>query len=341
MIEYKCNKCYKKFGHKSDYVRHINRKNPCNSIYPNLDPVDPDLDPIDPDLDPVDADNCIKCDPVTENCNNNLKCNLCGTSFTIKSNLTRHLKDRCKMKNGNINEQNKETSEEIFKRLLAEYEEKMTKMMEIKNQEINELKKKVNKLESNKKDQNKKISKKNINSNNTTTNSNNTTNTINNINIKVVAFKNEDLSHLTDEAYIKILGKGFKSVQNLVEYIHFNKNKPENSNMYISNMQGSKIPSKHIIVFDGDNWQLRHRDEILRDLIDDKTEMLSCKFNELEDKISEATKRKFERFIEESDEKDNILNMKNDLQLILYNNRKIPQKHHKVAQLESLSVIPE
>ena len=152
----------------------------------------------------------------------------------------------------------------------------------------------------------------------------NTNNTINNINVKVLAFKNEDLSHLTDATYLKILDRGFKSVQNLVEYIHFNKTKPENNNMYISNMR-----DKHIIVFDGEDWQLRHREDILKDLIDDKTAMLSCKFDELEEKISEPTKRKFERFIDNSDGNETISNMKNDLQLILYNNRKMPQKNHK------------
>jgi uncharacterized C2H2 Zn-finger protein len=31
MVSYKCEKCGKMYSHKSEYVRHINRKNPCKS----------------------------------------------------------------------------------------------------------------------------------------------------------------------------------------------------------------------------------------------------------------------------------------------------------------------
>ena len=31
MVEYKCNTCNKIFKHKTDYIRHTKRKNPCKS----------------------------------------------------------------------------------------------------------------------------------------------------------------------------------------------------------------------------------------------------------------------------------------------------------------------
>ena len=90
--------------------------------------------------------------------------------------------------------------------------------------------------------------------------------------------------------------------------------------MYISNMR-----DKHIIVYDGEDWKLRHKDEILKELIDDKTEMLSCKFDELQEVINESTKQKFQRFLDNSDGKETVTNMKNDLELTLYNNRKMTE----------------
>ena len=129
------------------------------------------------------------------------------------------------------------------------------------------------------------------------------------------------MSHLVDEVYKKILNKGFKSVPTLVEYVHFNKNKPENHNVYISNIQ-----TNYAIVYDDNDWKLRERDNVLQQLIDEKTAILSDKFDELLATLDEPTVRKFKRFLEQKDESEVIASIKNDLKLMLYNNKKIPEK---------------
>ena len=54
-------------------------------------------------------------------------------------------------------------------------------------------------------------------------NNNNNNNTINTINkIKILAYGKEDLSHITENEYKRILNKAFKSVPELMESIHFN-----------------------------------------------------------------------------------------------------------------------
>ena len=110
-------------------------------------------------------------------------------------------------------------------------------------------------------------------------------------------------------------------VQNLVECIHFDNNKPENNNVYISNMR-----DKHVLIYDGEIWNLRERDEVLQQLVDDKTEILTEKFDELIEKIDEPTIKKFRRFLDQKDDDKIIASIKNDLRLILYNKRKIPEK---------------
>jgi len=52
MVTYNCEKCNKIFNHKSDYIRHINRKTPCKSDKEDennelkLNPIESKLNPI-------------------------------------------------------------------------------------------------------------------------------------------------------------------------------------------------------------------------------------------------------------------------------------------------------
>ena len=80
---------------------------------------------------------------------------------------------------------------------------------------------------------------------------------------------------------------------------------------------------KYALVYDGKDWQLREREMILKELIDDKTDILSCKFDEMIEKLDEFTIRKFRRFLDESDDNEVVSQIKDDLRLTLYNNRKM------------------
>merc|ERR1712098_678255 len=82
-------------------------------------------------------------------------------------------------------------------------------------------------------------------------------------NIKILAYKNTDLSHLTDKDYMYCLNRSNMCVPHLIKKIHFNSKKPENHNVYISN-----IKNKYVMVYDEKKWILRDRDEAIDDLID-------------------------------------------------------------------------
>jgi hypothetical protein len=71
---------------------------------------------------------------------------------------------------------------------------------------------------------------------------------------------------------------------------------------------------------------LKERDSVLQQLVDDKTSILSVKFDELLDGLDEPTVRKFKRFIDQSDDNEVVTQMKSDLKLVLYNNRKIAER---------------
>ena len=124
-----------------------------------------------------------------------------------------------------------------------------------------------------------------------------------------------------------------KPVSTLVEQVHFNRNKPENHNVYISN-----IRTNYALVYDGDDWKLKEREEILQQLIDDKTGILSDKFDELLTTLDEPTIKKFQRFLDNQDENSVTTSLKKDLKLLLYNNKKLAEKAKESNQTNEIEL---
>ena len=64
-------------------------------------------------------------------------------------------------------------------------------------------------------------------------------------------------------------------IPHLIKKIHFNPAKPENHNIYISN-----IKNNYVMLYDGIKWNLRNRDETIINLIDDKESIVEQKLEE-------------------------------------------------------------
>lgn len=294
--KYECLKCNKIFRFESEYNKHIKKKLPCN-------------------LEEKHEQSLLK-----------RTCEYCGKTFSRHYILTTHITTVC---GPNRNQNKRDVKEDIIDEKPADsIKDIIIKMQshiinlenELKNTQ-NELKDTKNEL----KDTRSVI--KEIKSNgkydvkgNLVQGNMNTQNTVNNIqnNIKIIAYGKEDLSYISDENYRMILNKGFKSVPQLVEYIHFNENKPENQNIKINNMRDN-----HVLMFDGNNWQLGDRDEILGNLIDNKADILDEKFDELLDTLDEGTIKKFKRFLDQKDDDKINDKIKKELKLILYNKKQI------------------
>ena len=237
------------------------------------------------------------------------KCNFCGKNFSRKYNLNRHIDDYCKIK-----KQQDSEKEGIFQQLL----DKMNKLEEQNKQLQNE----IQNIRSTKNINNGLINNNKNNNNNI--NSHNTINN-NNIEIKLLAFGNEDLSYITDNRYKNIINKGFKSIQEFVTNIHFNKNNPQNHNVYISNMRDNCA-----MVYDGDKWELRDRTDILDDMYESKRDILEDKFDELLNDLPKHAINKFSRFLNDQQDDKVIKNIKKDIKFILYNNKKIPEETRRL-----------
>jgi hypothetical protein len=181
---------------------------------------------------------------------------------------------------------------------------------------------------------------------------NNTQNNIKN-NIKVVAFGKEDLYAISDEVCKKMLRKGFDAVPALIEYVHFNKQIPENHNVYVSNLRNDQASN-----YNGDRWEVTTKKEVIDKLFDDKYCFLDGVYKRLvkDNKLDEITKRKFGRFKREeeleamlaqqaqeygeySDSKHNQIkkNIKGGIKLMLYNKKYIVEDTKKLLQYSAAS----
>jgi hypothetical protein len=284
MVRYICNKCNKEFDHKGNYYRHINRKRSCksNNIFKVVNKQKEQKEPkkvVDNDLEKIKKLLNLINNSDSENLSDNSsdyekpQCKFCNIIFHNKSNLNRHLRKGCK----------------------DYYDEEIKKKLREKDEEVEKLKKEIDKL---------KMSQHITN------------------NINVIAYnKTPDLSHLTNNDYLKIMNKGFSSVPKLIEAIHYNPNKPENQNVYIPN-----IKNNYAMIWNGDKWNLGNQDEIIEDMYDDKSNILIEKMEEIEKVVSNkypSVVKKFRRFIDGKDD-DTIKNkIKQDIKLLLYNNKEM------------------
>jgi hypothetical protein len=144
---------------------------------------------------------------------------------------------------------------------------------------------------------------------------NNCNNTINN-NITINAYGKEDLSHLTEKDYKNIFNKCNSAIPLLIEMVHFNNEKPENTNMYISN-----IKSQFAYIYNGNQWNLMNKDELIDDIYDKKCIILLEKYEDLKDILNTQTVQNFVHFMEKYDTDSMKENVSNRIELLLYNNR--------------------
>jgi len=157
--------------------------------------------------------------------------------------------------------------------------------------------------------------------NNTTTTNNTTNNNNNTINIKVLAYKDTDVSHLTDRDYQRALNRASMCIPQILEKVHFDPEKPENHNVVIASMN-----NKYIKLHDGQNWNLRDREETVEDLFADAEDILETKlesWQEEENPKSEKATRKFQIYLEVKEKAALYKKIKQELKLLLFNNRNL------------------
>ena len=209
-------------------------------------------------------------------------CKYCEQSYKHKSSLSKHIKYSCT--------KNKDEDLKELVRLL-------NSQLQSQSQQIQTQAKQIEKL----------MGKLEINGSFNTTNIQN--------NIQLLSYKNSDTSHLTQTDYEECIKKVNFCVMKLIEKIHFNPDKPENMNIYISNMK-----NKYLMVYDGKNWNIANKTEEIDKLYEEKELMLE---EWLEQNKHTEMKEKFIKYLNNK-EKDETLNMiKDELKLMMYNKKQL------------------
>ena len=110
-----------------------------------------------------------------------------------------------------------------------------------------------------------KITNNTNNCTNTTNSHNNISNTvINNPTIKLVNFGSEDLSKISHNVFIEtIKSQGAGLYNRAIDGIHFNKDYPENQNIYISDINRGKV-----MIYKNEKWIIDNWDSVFPDLLD-------------------------------------------------------------------------
>ena len=318
MVNYKCLRCGYETHIKTILIRHLNRKNICRLNNIDIKIVEYKEHILSgksyEEFESQQKNNNFV--QISQQKNNNkttkgnFKCIHCNKVLSYKQSYYKHLQI-CK-------EKKKE----------EEAKDSMDELVKILNNQMKEQKKELDKRDKQIKEQNKQIEqlikKAGINNSNITQNIQN--------NIKLLAYKDTDISTITNKDIRSCMNHNNMCVPHLIKMIHLDPKKPENHNVYISNLKNG-----YIMVYDGDKWDTLNREEIIEDMINNKECLIQDRVEDwLENgKNYPIIMRKFERYLEKK-EKDVVLNkIKEEIRLMLFNNRNMINKNPSKLLLET------
>jgi len=229
-------------------------------------------------------------------------CKYCDKSFSFKQSMYRHIKYSCT-----------KNKDEDFKELVRLMNLKMESERKDLQSENKELQSEKKELQSEKKELQKQLDQKSkqieklmgkLEIHGSFNN-----NTINNITL--LAYRNTDVSHLTTEDYMGFYKRVNHCVKQMIEKIHFNPEKPENMNIYISNMK-----DKYMTIYDGQNWNLANKNIEMTRLYEEKEQMLE---EWLESNPNPLLKEKFARYLSNKESDECFQHIMEEIKLMMYN----------------------
>ena len=216
------------------------------------------------------------------------ECHYCSKRFKFKQGMYRHIKYYCK-----------KNKDEDLKELARLFNEKQ-KQLNVQDKQMDKMQKQIEKLTN-------KLQITNINQG-----------TINNtINIQLLNHMDTDYSHLTAKDYMMCMKSCTKCVKTLIEKVHFNPEKPENTNIFLSNIKG-----KYVMIYRDNEWQIHDKKNQIDDLYDYNEMVLESWYDDYKDKYPDIIKS-FQRYLNNKDENDVLNKVKDEILVMLYNKRKM------------------
>ena len=133
--------------------------------------------------------------------------------------------------------------------------------------------------------------------------------------IKLNNFGEEDVSHISEDYMLKQLSLPYGMIQNMIERVHFNKKKPENKNIALTNKR-----EKMIQVFRRRKWRFQDRFYVVDELIKNNYNRLDEYFEEIgKNKLNDVHNKRYLKFQAKFDRQDDELmnKIKRDTEMIL------------------------
>jgi len=330
MVNYKCLRCGYSNKIKTKFIKHLNRKHICKPklkdisrqeiydfYFKNSEVKIEAVEKHDGILDQKKDEKRMKMDGhgmktdekgmKTNGQIERVECKYCKKTFLKKVYLNKHLKKYCKEK-----KKEEEHKEDLLK-LVKLLNDKLDKQSKEMNDKVNQISKELKKANKELKKRDRQLIELQKKTGVTIGQQNNIQN-----NIKILAFNKTDMSHLKDKDYLKFLSHSNFCVPHMIKKLHFDPHKPENHNIYISN-----IKNNYVMIYDGKKWTLQDQKDVIDNMLDNNTFILEEK---IEDWIKNGKKypeimEKFNRYIEKKESDEIINKIKQEIKLILFNNR--------------------
>ena len=295
MVNYTCECCNFSTHIKSHYERHLgtNKHKKCiqnvSKMYPNVSTMYPNVS--------KNQTPCIE---------KRFVCKYCNKSYKYSQGLSKHVKYTCK--------KNKDEDLKELVRLLNLKVETMEashkQSQHIFEREIEKRDKQIQRLST----------KLQINNSNIITNNYN--------NITLLDYKNTDLSHLTHDDFAHSVNRINNCVKTICERIHYNPEKPENMNIYISNLKNN-----YVTLYENGEWVLKKG---IDDIYDHKEILLEEWIESEQDNYPEL-RDKFEKYLQNKEDDNTLNNIKENIKLMMYNKKKLVIKNQQeLEEVKSL-----
>jgi hypothetical protein len=315
MPTYVCDRCGWNTNNKAHFKQHLQRKYICNPLsnisrlsilkkyFPEVFTYEKDeilnFKKENIELE-VEKQSKIINEANIENDNSSYICSNCNKVFHYKQSKWRHQKNCHSILNDlNSNDNSDKTK---IKQLITKLNEEKSK---VKDKE---------KLLSKYAEIIDKITEKSTNITNTTNNTTNNTT----INFQVNAFGSENISYISKSFLNQLLKIPYTSVPKLLEFIHFNKNFPENQNVKIFSRK-EKWAQKH----NGTEWEFIPKNTLIGDMISNGVNILEVHYEENggKEELNDIKRDRWEKFtIEFHDEKPTVIKrLYDDTECLLLN----------------------
>jgi len=283
-MKFNCECCNYSTEDRSNFNKHINSKK--HKLVESKSVVSPGKSKVSPEI--------VQSIPIVNSIENEMfSCKYCGQKYKHKQSVTKHIKYSC-------TKNKTEDLTELVRLLNLQLEQQKSEFQSQLQTQTKQIEKLMDKLEIN-----------------NYTNSNNTI--INNVtnNINLLNYKDTDTSHLTNIDYKKCLEKASRCVLKLIEKVHFNPDKPENMNIYISNMKNN-----YMMMYKENKWNLVKKEE-MDSVYNHKEDLIIEWFNLNKDP---ELMKYFERFMDLKEDKPTVDAIQEEYKLLLFNNRDVVNK---------------